>query len=70
MFQSSQFGLALGHHHGGDEWHEMYEVDPHDSAETDPERLWPNGRIFRCSACQDEVRVQLPNEEVERPITE
>ena len=63
MFQFSQFELArLEHHHGGNEFHEMYEVtEPHDAAETDPERQWRHGKIFRCSVCEDEIRVSLPD---------
>ena len=61
MFQLSQFDLA--HSHGGDEWHEMHDVTPsHDAAEGDPERQWARGRIFRCSACEDEIRVRLPEQ--------
>jgi hypothetical protein len=56
VFQSSQFELArLEHYHGGDEWHDMEEVN--DAAESDPERDWSRGRIFRCSVCADEIRV-------------
>lgn len=63
MFQWAQFELArLEHHHGGGEWHEMYEVsEAHDSAEGDPERKWSHGRIFRCSTCADEIRVLAPD---------
>jgi hypothetical protein len=59
VFQSAQFELSrLEHHHGGDSWHDMYEVsEAHDSAESDPERQWARGRIFRCSTCEDEIRV-------------
>ena len=65
MFQSSHIELArLQHHHGGNEWHDMLEVTPnHDAAESDPERSWSRGRIFRCSTCEDEIRVTLPDEE-------
>lgn len=72
MFQLSQFELArLEHHHGGDEWHEMHDVTPaHDPAESDPERQWSRGRIYRCSVCEDEIRVSLPDpEQVENPVT-
>lgn len=64
MFQTSQIEMArLEHHHGGNDWHEMHEVTPHDAAEADPERSWSRGRIFRCSTCEDEIRVTLPDEE-------
>jgi hypothetical protein len=63
VFQAAQFELArLEHHHGGNEYHDMYEVsEPHDSAESDPERNWARGRIYRCSVCEDEIRVTLPD---------
>ena len=63
MFQSAQIELArLEHNHGSDEWHAMEEVTPaHDAAESDPERSWSRGRIFRCTVCEDEVRVTLPD---------
>jgi hypothetical protein len=59
VFQFSQLELArLQHWHGGDEWHDMTEVTPaHDAAEADPERSWSSGRIFRCSTCEDEIRI-------------
>lgn len=58
MFQSSQFELArLEHHHGGNEYHPMEEIS--DPAESDPERQWSRGRIFRCTVCEDEIRVTL-----------
>ena len=51
------------HSHGGDEWHVMDEVEPgHDSAEHDPERQWQRGRVFKCSTCDDSIRVVLPEE--------
>ena len=61
MFQWAQFELArLEHHHGGDEYHDMQDVTPgHDSAESDPERQWSAGKIFRCSVCEAEVRVSF-----------
>jgi hypothetical protein len=64
MFQSAAFELArLEHHHGGDSWHDMVEVSAsHDSAESDPERQWVSGsRIFRCTTCEDEIRVVGPD---------
>lgn len=63
MFQLAQFELArLEHHHGGHEYHYMNEVtEPHSPADTDPERDWARGRIYRCSVCEDEIRVTLPD---------
>jgi len=59
VFQSAAIELArLEHYHGGGEYHDMFEVtEAHDSAEGDPERAWNRGRIYRCTVCEDEVRV-------------
>jgi hypothetical protein len=61
VFQQAQFELArFQHNHGGGQWHDMNEVTPgHDAAEADPERQWARGRIFRCSTCEDEIRVDI-----------
>jgi hypothetical protein len=59
LFQSAQIELArLEHHHGGGDWHAMEEVSAgHDPAASDPERSWGRARIFRCTACEDEVQI-------------
>jgi hypothetical protein len=60
----SGWNLELGriqHGHGNDEWHDMAEVTS-DSAESDRERNWKDGRIFRCTTCEDEIRVVSPDE--------
>ena len=63
MFQAAQFELArLEHNHGNNDWHEMNEVSgDHDAAGSDPERQWARGRIYRCSTCEDEIRVVMPD---------
>jgi hypothetical protein len=36
----------------------MVEVSPgHDPAAGDPERSWGRTRIFRCTACEDEIQI-------------
>ena len=63
MFQSSAFDLTrrAQHWHGGDDWGDMEEVTPsHDAAETDPERSWKSGRIFRCTTCDEQFRISDP----------
>lgn len=48
--------LTLLHRHG-DDWRPMEEV-PHSAVDHDPERRLLRGeRLFRCSACEDEVRI-------------
>jgi len=62
----SGWNLELGriqHGHGNDEWHDMVEVET-DHPENDPERDWGRGRIFRCTTCEDEIRVISPDESV------
>lgn len=55
----ARFELArLEHSHGKNDWHRMEEV--HDSAQTDSEREWGRHRIFRCTTCEDEIRVAVP----------
>lgn len=63
MFQMQQLELArLEHSHGDDKWYEMHPVAPtHDPSETDPERDWARGRIYRCSSCEEEIRVVAPD---------
>lgn len=54
--------LARLMHRHGDEWVEMSPVEPHSPADLDPERQILRGeRIFRCSDCDDEVRI-LPRD--------
>ena len=64
MFAARSFEVArIQHSHGQNDWHDMTDVTAaHDTAESDPERGWVRGRIFRCSTCEDEIRVDLPDE--------
>ena len=63
MFASRSYEVSrIQHDHGGGEWHDMVDVTDNSSAQQDPERGWLRGRIFRCSACQDEIRVQEPDQ--------
>jgi hypothetical protein len=49
--------LTLLHRHG-DEWLPMEEVKPSSVDDLDPERRLLRGeRVFRCTACEDEVRI-------------
>jgi hypothetical protein len=66
LFQLSGIDLArFEHHHGGTEWHDMNEVSAsHSSAESDPERDWQRGKVYRCSTCEDEIRVSLPDDDL------
>jgi hypothetical protein len=57
--------LRVMHRHG-DEWVRLERSPGHDPAESDPERGWGKGTIFRCPSCAEEVLVvpedeRLPN---------
>jgi hypothetical protein len=63
VFASRSLEVArIQHGHGNGEWHDMVDVTEHSSTDQDPERGWLRGRIFRCSSCQDEIRVQAPDD--------
>jgi hypothetical protein len=64
VFASISLEVArIQHDHGNGEWHDMVDVTEHANATSqDPERGWLRGRIFRCVACEDEIRVQTPEE--------
>ena len=61
MFQLGQLagrGIALEHRHSDGSWSPFEEVRTHhDAADHDPERGWEFGQIFRCAACEEEIRV-------------
>jgi hypothetical protein len=50
--------VRLEHGHGKDGWHSMEEV--HDPAQRDQEREWGRHRIYRCTTCEDEIRIEMP----------
>ena len=52
--------IRLEHSHGRDDWHRMDELTTHDPAQRDPERDWGRHRLFKCSTCEDEIRIAVP----------
>jgi hypothetical protein len=47
-------------HRHGEDWVEMRAADAHSPDRRDPEReLLHGARIFRCSACDEEIQVQV-----------
>ncbi|HEY5488382.1 MAG TPA: hypothetical protein VIK00_00960 [Candidatus Limnocylindrales bacterium] len=63
MFAARSYEVArIQHGHGSDEWHDMVDVTDQDSTKQDPERGWSRGRIFRCTTCSDEIRIDTPQE--------
>jgi hypothetical protein len=52
--------IRLQHQHNDGSWGTMeYQPSHHDSAEHDPERSWRDGGIFKCSACDELVKVDV-----------
>ena len=52
-----ELDLRLQHQHADGSWGTLVPIEPHDSAELDPERTWKNGRIYACTSCDEKVRV-------------
>ena len=48
--------LQLQHRHDDGSWVRMERV-PEGEPEHDPERSWLTGRIFRCTTCDEQIRV-------------
>ena len=61
MFQLGQLagrGLALEHRHSDGTWSPLEPVPQHhDPSQHDPERGWEYGQVFKCAACEEEVRI-------------
>lgn len=51
-------------HRHGDGWHLMEELQSApEPGERDRERSWLRGKIFRCTTCDDQIRVVPPENE-------
>ena len=64
-FQYSDFATTgrVQHWHGGDKWEDMEEVaQVHDADQADSERSWAQGRVFRCSGCDEQFRITEPDD--------
>jgi hypothetical protein len=59
MFQlNSELTLRMEHRHNDGSWSGLEpDTSHHDPAEHDPERAWAKGRIYRCTKCDEQVRV-------------
>lgn len=45
-------------HRHGDDWHPLRPAEAtHVGGPSDPERGWGSGRLFRCTDCDEEIRV-------------
>ena len=48
-------------HRHGEDWHRMEAVGaPHDPAARDREHGWARGKVFKCTTCDDQIRVMPP----------
>ena len=66
MIQPLLFGTSVSveHEHSDGSWHAMAsEGEPVDVAERDPERGWLRGQLFRCTSCEERVRIVMPGDE-------
>jgi len=62
-----QLQYQVEHRHADGSWGEMTEErQPHDAAETDPERGWSLRRVFRCTVCDELISV-VDNSETAPP---
>jgi hypothetical protein len=58
LLRAYEAEYRLQHRHADGSWVELEpKPDNHDSATTDPERQWPNGQVFRCPACSEQITV-------------
>lgn len=55
--------IRLEHGHGKHDWHRMDEAAADDAARHDPEREWGRHRIFKCSTCDEQIRIAVPDTE-------
>jgi hypothetical protein len=65
VFASQSLEIShIQHDHGNGEWSDMVEVTDTSHAREDPERGWLRGRIFKCTTCEDSIRIETadPNE--------
>ena len=53
--------IKLEHQHGPNSWHRMDEVD--NPASHDSEREWGRHRLYKCSTCDEQIRVEVPETE-------
>ena len=56
MINQLAAAIRLEHRHSDGSWSPL-QRSHHDPADHDPERAWAKGEIYRCSGCDEEVRV-------------
>ena len=60
MLAGRAFELSnMQHVHDDGSWHDMEQVDV-EAATNDPERGWVRGVIYKCTTCDEHIRVVQP----------
>ena len=61
QFKAAELQLHFQHRHSDGSWGTFEpQPDSHDAADHDPERAWPEGRIYKCSSCDEMIAVTDP----------
>jgi hypothetical protein len=56
------YALDRMEHRHGSNWYPMEQVSSHDPAASDIERSLGRHRIYRCTRCDEDVRIEIPGE--------
>lgn len=65
----AEIELRMQHRHADGSWGDLERRPAHHSpSDHDPEREWGNGVIYRCTTCDEEVRVAPLKDEDAPPI--
>jgi hypothetical protein len=54
----SNIQLLVEHRHNDGSWGRLQRESHHTSVDHDPERDWAKGEIYRCTSCDELVRVR------------
>jgi hypothetical protein len=63
MLEVMARGLLIEHRHDDGTWASLEPDASHDSAAHDAEREWLRGKVYRCTRCDEQVRVSIEPEE-------
>lgn len=59
------YALDRMQHRHGSEWYPMEEMTPaHDPAATDIERNLGRYHVYRCTRCDEDIRIEVPDETI------
>lgn len=57
--------MKIEHRHSDGSWSSLEPMPQHhDPAQHDPERGWERGQVFKCAACEEEVRISAETPEL------